>query len=696
MPTTAASRPSKPAPAQAVSGVRLEIQALRALAVLGVLLFHLWPLRLPGGFVGVDVFFVVSGFLITDHLLREHERTGRVDLPHFWARRARRLLPASLLVLAVTALAVWQWIPEARWAQFGLEIVASALYVENWALAAQSVDYMALSNVKSPVQHFWSLGVEEQFYIVWPLLIVAGYITARALRRRPTTAFAVVIGGVTAASLSYSIFLTSLDPSVAYFSTFTRAWEFGLGAVLAITLRRRPTPLRPGWAAAASWAGFAAIAAAMVGFSESTPFPSYTALLPVIGTILVISAGSPRVFAAPTPLFSLRPVQMIGDVSYGTYLWHWPIIVILPYALGTPLDTVSSLGILFASIALGWASKRFVEDPVRTHRIVASSNPRRTFAGVLFGMAIVVGAALPLATHAITPPPNFEATERPDCYGAVAMLDAACGKAEAVPLVATAASFSIDLPPDDIRACERSTNSGEYARCDFGPVPATGQHVALIGDSHATRYVEPLRTVIESEGGTLSTFLVSGCSVMSRELTGSVWGFEAEYAEQCKNLTIQMHDAVAADPDIDVVILNNRTRLYSSDTQEFRPLTAEAIGQSITLLQNAGKQVIVLKDAPEMNAVPQLYAASAADCLEQASPEQCSLPRADADFADPMSAAALTTGAALVDLDSLFCTADRCLSQIGGLVVYSDDNHLSRSFALSLTKPLQESLAPYL
>ena len=697
MPFTAAATVDPIAPTRANSGVRAEIQALRALAVLGVLLFHLWPLRLPGGYVGVDVFFVVSGFLITDHLLREHQRTDRVSLPRFWARRARRLLPASLLVLVVTAFAVWLWVPEARWAQFGREIIASALYVENWALAAQSVDYMALSNVKSPVQHFWSLGVEEQFYLVWPLLIIAGYAIARLARRSTNAAIATVLAVAVIASLAYSVSLTATDPSVAYFSTFTRAWEFGLGALLSLALRRAPQPFRGGWASAASWAGFGMIAAAMLLFTEATPFPSYTASLPVIGTLLVISAGSPRAVGAPTPLFSLRPLQLIGDVSYGTYLWHWPLIVLLPYALKAPLTTVSAIAILLASILLGWLSKRFIEDPLRTRPIIAGTRPRWTFAGVLVVMGIVVGAAMPLATHTIAPPKSPSVADQPDCYGAAAMVDSACGPAEEVALEASPASFTIDLPPEDIRACERSTNSGAYQRCDFGPVPATGPHVALIGDSHSTRLVEPLRTAIEEEGGTLSTFLVSGCAVMSHELTGSAWGYEQVYAEQCRDLTTQMQDEIAADPDIDLVVLNNRTRLYVSGEQAFHPLTEEAVANSIDRLRNVGKQVVVIKDPPEMSAIPPQQGESAADCLERvSSPQECSLPRSQAVFADPMAAAAETAGAGLIDLDVYFCNADRCMSQIGGLVVYSDDNHLTRSFALSLAGPLGDALAPYL
>ena len=681
-----------------VAVVRPEIQALRALAVLGVLLFHLWPNRLPGGFVGVDVFFVVSGFLITDHLVRDWLSRGRVSLATFWARRARRLIPASLLVLLATLLGVWLFVPDGRWAQFGTEIIASAFYVENWALAVQSVDYMALSNVKSPVQHFWTLGVEEQFYLLWPLLMVASLALARILRRHTLVTLALAIGFVSAGSLVHSIVSTAIDPSVAYFSTFTRAWEFGAGALLVFILRRHPLPFGGrSAAAAASWGGLVMISSAMVVFTGSTPFPSFTALLPVVGTLLVIGGSTPDSPISPARLMTLRPIQFIGDVSYGTYLWHWPMIVLLPYALGTPLGTVPSVIVLFASIGLGWASKRFVEDPIRTRRIVSGSKPGWTFVVTLVAMLSVTAAALPMATFRITAPSIPTVGEQPDCYGAAAMLDASCGPAQDVALTAALSSFTVDLPPDDILACERATTAEDYVRCDFGDEQSSGPHVALIGDSHGTRLVEPLRETILAQNGRLSTFLVSGCSMMSTELTGSAWGYEAPYAEQCRSMAERIHEAVARDPTIETVILNNRTRLYVTPDDSLRPLTAAMVNSTIENFTAVGKRVVVIADPPEMSAVPPRNGGSAVDCLASAtSPVECGLPRPQSQFADPMSEAAKASGAGLIDIDDLFCTDQVCLPQIGGLVVYSDDNHLTRSFARSLVGPLAERLSPWI
>ncbi|WP_299087393.1 acyltransferase family protein [uncultured Microbacterium sp.] len=676
--------------------IRFEIQALRALAVLGVLLFHLWPQRLPGGFVGVDVFFVVSGFLITDHILREVARRHTVSLPRFWARRAVRLLPASLTVLVASTVGVWAFVPDGRWAQFGGEILASVFYVENWALAAQSVDYMALSNAKSPVQHFWSLGVEEQFYLLWPVLIIGALaLAARRARHGATHTIAVLMITIMVASLVYSIVFTYANPSVAYFSTFTRAWEFAAGGLLAVVLRRAPSPFGAGGAAScASWIGIAMIGIAMVVFTGALPFPSYTAALPVAGTILVIAAGTPRLWFSANAL-RWRPVQFIGDISYGVYLWHWPLVVLVPYAIGVPLTLPWAIGILGASIMLGWLSKVVIEDPVRRHNWGILRTPRASFLTIAVAMLAVASLAVPLARYVVTAP-ETPADAAPACYGALSMIDESCGDPSEVPLVASLSSFTVDVPPPDIVACELPTSAGDYRRCDFG-TDSGGPHLALIGDSHATRLVEPLRDIVTEGGGKLSTYLVSGCSMMSIQLTGSAWGFEPVYAEQCRSVTERIQDAVIADPTVDTVILTDRTRLYITDAVEYHPLTEEMVADSIDRLATGGKRVVVIADPPEMNAVPPQGGGSAADCLEKArSSDECALPRSEASFADPMAAAATATGSGLVNLDDLFCTEDQCLTRIGGLVVYSDDNHLTRSFARSLIEPLTDRLRPWL
>ncbi len=675
-------------------GVRPEIQALRALAVLSVLLFHLWPTRLPGGFVGVDIFFVVSGFLITAHLLREQERTGGIVLSRFWARRARRLLPASMLVLVATAAAVYLVVPTTRWPQFGGEIIASALYAENWALAGQAVDYMALSNVKSPVQHFWTLGVEEQFYLLWPIILVL--LATLANRRGWSRARTIPVGlsAIVIVSLVHSVAFTATSQSMAYFFTTTRVWEFGAGALLSILLTRRADLFAtPRVAAVASWIGLALIAASILLFGPQTPFPSFTALLPVIGTCLVISAGAPRDRLSPAGLMRLRPVQFVGDVSYGVYLWHWPLIVLVPFAFAHDLTTVEKVGILLASVALGWVSKTLIEDPIRTGRAFSNMRPRWVFALVALAMAIVVSLSLPLATWRPAPVPEPSATPAA-CVGAEAMGDSECGDPTRIPLLADLASFTADVPPAEVLECEVAAQAENVRRCDFGADDAP--RIAIVGDSHATRRVEAVRDVAAAGGWATSTFLISGCPAFVDALVGTAWGYP-ETAENCRRLSDDAIAQVESDPSIDVVLLTNRTRLYLSPQGGPAGLASSDVVDTITRLEQAGKTVVALKDPPEMNSVPPQGGGSAADCLGRStSAEDCTLPRADAVFADPVAAAADQTGTPVISLEDSFCDSDRCYARIGGLVVYSDDNHVTRSFAASAREALAAQLDPVL
>ncbi|GMA25106.1 hypothetical protein GCM10025864_28650 [Luteimicrobium album] len=372
---------------------RADIQALRALAVTLVVLFHFWPGRMPGGYIGVDVFFVISGFLITSHLLREVDRTGSIALGRFWARRARRLLPAAYLVIAACVVVTLVAIPHTDWQQWFREFTGATLYVENWVLAADAVDYLAADNAPSPVQHYWSLSAEEQFYLVWPLLVLgAAFLARRGLlgRRRLV---ALVLGVATVASFVYSLRATTHDPSAAYFVTPARAWQFGAGALLAVWAgrTRHNLPSVPAaFRALAAWAGYALI---LLGgfalFDSSTPFPGTAALVPVVATMAVIWADEPDHRLAPNALARRRPVGYLGDISYSLYLWHWPPLIIIPVLLGHELGLAERLILLITVVLVAAGSKRYIEDRTRfSHRF----GLQRT--GVALGATAVVAALL--------------------------------------------------------------------------------------------------------------------------------------------------------------------------------------------------------------------------------------------------------------------------------------------------------------
>ncbi|MER8062478.1 MULTISPECIES: acyltransferase [unclassified Streptomyces] len=378
-PTTL-SRPSV-THAAASTGFRPDIQALRALAVSLVVLTHVWPNLLSGGFVGVDVFFVISGYLITSRLAREIRTTGRIRIAHFYARRVRRLLPAASLVLLCVVVAVRVLAPRASWADNARQIVASALYAQNWLLGAHPIDVTKVTAVAS----YWSLSVEEQFYLLWPLLLLPLF----ALRA--TWARLSVVAGLGIVSLLYCVHLTAVAPVPAYFITPVRVWEFVLGAVLVLADAKLTLPTAA--ANTASLLGFAAILGSAFLFTGKTPFPGSAALVPAVGAALVITAGLRSERQWHTVLTSSRPVQVLGDMSYSLYLWHWPLLMLVPLAVPGGAQTFTArLGIVAAALLLSYASKRLIEDPVRTWPTLAQS-PRLTFAAMVVVLSAVCLAA---------------------------------------------------------------------------------------------------------------------------------------------------------------------------------------------------------------------------------------------------------------------------------------------------------------
>ncbi|MBJ7450666.1 MAG: acyltransferase, partial [Blastococcus sp.] len=350
---------------------RPDIQGLRAVAVGLVVADHVfgWP---AGGFIGVDVFFVISGFLITSLLVRERSRTGRISFRAFYARRARRLLPAALVALAATTLATYLVFLGGRFQETVNDVVWAALFGANINFARQGTDYFEGTAAPSLVQHFWSLSVEEQFYVVWPALILLAFAVGGLGRRRrgahaappgsPLLALWVLLGAVTAASFAWSVHATDTSPVTAYFSTFTRAWELGVGALVAISvaqLQRLPLALR----ALLAWSGLAVIAVAAFTIDEGTPFPGTAASLPVLGSALLLAwGGSP---GGPGTRWALgsAPAGFLGAISYSLYLWHWPVLIIAG-ALLTPGSTVFYAATVGVALALATVSYYCVEQPV--------------------------------------------------------------------------------------------------------------------------------------------------------------------------------------------------------------------------------------------------------------------------------------------------------------------------------------------
>ncbi|MGO4535914.1 acyltransferase family protein [Leifsonia sp. 2MCAF36] len=652
--------------------LRYDIQALRALAVMLVVTYHLWPGRVTGGFVGVDVFFVISGYLITSHLVAGAVAPGGIKLGKFWAGRARRLLPLATTVFLATIIGMYALLPEALWRATLRNVVAAALYVQNWALAADSVNYLARDQAPVATQHFWSLSVEEQFYIFWPLmLIAAGGAAYRIQRRRRGTQYSVdarqvkrvallFVAAVAIVSFCYSLWLTQSQPALAFFSTAARAWEFAAGGLLAFapagaSLEKISRPLK----ISASWLGALLIGIASVFFTSTTLFPGVAALVPVAGAALWIWAGEVREGFVPSDVGRLRPIAYIGGISYGIYLWHWPLIVMFPFASGHSLNTLEKIGIAGGAVVLAAASKVLIEDPFR-YGPFWHLKIRRSFYPAVAGtvaVCIICAASLTFINQQAAQAAAVAASLPPAVLGA-----------------ATNPKMPLTPSPSD-RLYDRGAmfdcfdlNHSASHSCTYGPSDAKVS-IAITGDSHAAHFIPPLMAIAKSNGWRLTTFVGVSCDAgLSGDCGGSPAGFNG-----------------LVDGHYNLV-------LYSA----YRGSTSPRSGVEAFLAALQAKKVPMLTIADVPLNSPEAYA-----CIDRSKGDpqlakSCSTPRQIAlnsvpDRVGPISRA---LGIKNLDLTDAFCSKKTCRAVDGNTIIYQDSptSHITQTFGLLLRPRLEAAV----
>jgi peptidoglycan/LPS O-acetylase OafA/YrhL len=747
LPGERASTPSAATPAEPSGSpreVRADLEGLRGVAVIAVLLFHLGFPWAAGGFVGVDAFFVLSGFLITGLIIREHERTGRISLPAFYARRVRRILPAALVTIVVTVGVAAFVLAPLDLPEITLDGAAAALSVGNIRFAIGATDYFG-PTAPSPFRHFWSLGVEEQFYLLWPALMIVALARGGSRRR-----VALVIGGVVAASFAASAWLTGVDQAWAFYSFPTRAWQLGLGGLLAATA---------GWFAVRSGlllglialAGVVGLVGAVVFIDGSMPYPGLLALLPAVATAAVVVGGDRR--GPARWLLSLAPLRWFGRISYSLYLWHWPFLVLPVLALGRELALDERLVLAGLSIAVATASWRWIEEPFRRGWSPTVSRPRTVLAGV-GAMALTAAVAIGVgdgvvarldatasetafvseeAAYAIAPvesqvtdseglagdEPIARPTRGPGASGSPA---AASPTTEATttpptaaptttaptaaPATTTAAPTATPGPqrlPADVAPplskarkdsesivrdkCSLAISGSKPPICFYGPKDAT-LTVALVGDSHAAHWFPALERLADERGWRLVPFTKYSCTFVDMRIY-SAW-LKREYTE-CEAWRGNVVKALRElKPDL-VVVTSHRwfPTIVAGDDDATRQ--GEAMAR---LLRQLPGRIVLLADTPiSRYDVPACLSRNLKDI------RRCASDRAYALGAKPHArerVAARLTGATLVDLSDVICPGKgTCPAVVDKMIVYRDDHHLTATFAASLAPILGERLPAF-
>ncbi len=650
---------------------RYEIQGLRAVAVLAVLIYHIFPQWLSGGYVGVDVFFVISGYLITGLLLREAELQGRIDLVRFYGRRIRRLLPAASLVLLLTASA-YTLLPNLLWGDLATDLFASTFYLQNWWLASQAVDYLMSGNAPGPLQHFWSLAVEEQYYIVWPLLLSSSLL----LYRQPRRVFVFLLVSIGLASLIYSSYISSRNPGFAYFATTTRVWELALGGVLAVF------PSWQYWSGkvrnVCGWLGMLAIVVACTRFDSHTVFPGTAALLPTLGSALVIISGVGKGFSI-YPLLTLRPLQYVGGISYSLYLWHWPVIVFVNAQSAGGNHWQKTVFIIAVSVLLSHFSRYYVEDRFRT--VLSSRTALRGTYTMAVGLAVLVSISALWINY------DFKQLQLAANQRAVADSGREIDQA-------TAAYYPSALTAREDKAsaydekCITTMLGSEPGLCYYGN-PRAEKTVVVIGDSHAVHWLPALKKIAVLEDWRLVAITKSACAYGTVPSANKARERDLTCVEWNAKLRVIL---LGLNPDIYVFSQSiGNFAEGASDRVESAELLAQGLIKAWQQHIHNGKLVVAIKDTPRLSIdVPV--------CLSRAGAtiESCGKPRSSAvdrtRMPDPLVIATeRLDNAYLIDMTDYICDEDVCPAVKDRMLLWRDGHHLTATFATSLSPQLHSA-----
>lgn len=625
-------------------GLIPEIQGLRAIAVLSVVIYHFDSRLLSGGFVGVDIFFVISGFLISGLLISEVRQTSKIDFMAFYGRRIRRLLPAASLVTISTVIASRLIYAPLRWRDIGYDGLFTSLYGANFHFYFSQIDYSNLGSKPSPLIHFWSLAVEEQFYFVIPLVLVLIY---KFTRTKNINMYLYILFFI---SFLESIRLTRSNPQLAFFSISTRLWELGAGTVIFL-FTSQLSKVKFKARAAVALVGYVAIIYSLFFLNDQDSFPGVLALLPVIGSVAIITAS----LSGPFPfsrLLSSKPALWVGAISYSLYLWHWPVLRLLSELLGRNLPIWNGLLLLPALLVLSNLTYRYIETPFRTRELFSRSRSNSLLLGVGL-MALTIGASSMLINY----------------------------KSNNVSLEGLSLSTlqTAIIPPT---SCMSADNKFKEIGCIQGN-PQSQRSVVIFGDSHADQWVPVLDQLGKKNNFQLHIFTKAGCSPFElrkyQVFTERKTNLEIDNKD-CQDFRLKSYQAIRKISGAPTVLLS--TLPYINGPENIHSFWTKGVKQTFRQLGLPSKQVIILGDTPYPTV-------NIADCVSNLiARSQNQLKKGECSFAMNSSRLQVNSleeerrlakelGISYQSTITWFCDRGICPPLINNVLVYRDASHIS-------------------
>jgi peptidoglycan/LPS O-acetylase OafA/YrhL len=665
---------------------RPDLEGLRAIAVLLVVFYHAGFTQVPGGFIGVDIFFVLSGYFISQQLWSNLEQYGKVSMADFYSRRIRRILPAASVVIVVTAALSWLLLSPVYASEIGWDAIAAALNIANIRFATISNDYFDNAVASSPFIHFWSLGVEEQFYIFWPLLFL---LVGLLLKRSNKSSFAkvariIIVAVMTVAtlgSLAFSIYQTGTNQIDAFYLLPSRAWELGIGGLIAVSQGKY---LPKKWLSnTISVLALGILTFVVVTYNNSTVFPGLGAVLPVVATALLVFAGSTQTFVAR--VLSVNPLRAIGRWSFSLYLWHWPILVFLDEKLGTQNNIRIKLFAMVLALILAAATYAFLENPVRfSPRLRKSAAATFKFGlaalllGALAGAPMVAQAALS-GTEAI----NVASDIRSVTLAMKQGLEPHALPPDLTPSLSNAKDTSRSLTVTS--HCMVDFGDQSFPKCIFGN-PRSKFTIWLVGDSHANQWFQALLPIVEKYRLRLVVHARARCPIVDELLVGSISSQSQQ--ESCYSWTGKVLRAMRLDSP-DLVLAAASTPISSAHKN--------AYVRSAKQMTRYTRNLLVLGDTPHaLFDPPTCVAAHANDAsyckLNRVAGGGMDIPKLEAGVGKAVKAAGIT----YLPTSDWVCVNQLCPAVVGNVLIYRDVSHLTEQGSKLFSPFMERALLPYL